>query len=195
MGTSIHAFIEIDYAENDNPFGDSAEIRSLATAEFFVWNDYRLFDALANARQNALRNARQLCLYAPRGLPEKVSDALFVRHHLMVVDDPLEYVKQQTVFDLPTQVVLRELADRWVADGVARVVKPPWRDEEKSWITNPDWHSVTWFYRHEVEESLSHAGLELDKLKPEIPALLALMRSIDDRLGINHSRLVCWFSN
>jgi hypothetical protein len=197
MGTSIHAFVEIDYAENDHPFGDSSEIRSLATAELFVWNVYRLFDALANARRNVVPNASQLsppCLYAPRGLPEKVSDAVFVRHHLMVVDDPLEFVRQQDAHEAPTQVVLRRLGDQWVAEGLARVVTPPWRGEENTWITNPDWHSVTWLYRHEVEDALSHAGLELEQLKPEIPALLALMRSIDDRLGVNHSRWVCWFS-
>ena len=106
MGTSIHAFVEIDYAENCHPFGDASEIRSLATAEFFVWKDYRLFDALAGARRNFVRNATQLslpCLYAPRGLPERISDTVFVRHHLMVVDDPVAYVRQQSAYEAATQ--------------------------------------------------------------------------------------------
>ena len=46
MGTDIHAFVEVDYASDGEPFGELAEVRSFNFGEFFVWQNYDLFDPL-----------------------------------------------------------------------------------------------------------------------------------------------------
>jgi hypothetical protein len=57
MGTEIHPFVEVDWLTTNPPFGDAADVRCFNLGEFFVWNDYDLFDALGNgSRGSALQN-------------------------------------------------------------------------------------------------------------------------------------------
>lgn len=75
----------------------------------------------------------------------------------------------------------RERAESYVACGSR------WRNEEKAWVSHPDWHSHSWLKPDEFERAI--AGFD----EPEYQAVLAAMRSFESQ-GYE-SRLVFWFDN
>src|SRR4051812_48176323 len=88
MGTEGHAFVEVDYATAGEPFGETAEIRSFNSGEFFIRNVYELFDALGNGRSRPFppETVERWALFPPRSLPPNASHGVVVRYSHPIVD-------------------------------------------------------------------------------------------------------------
>src|SRR5215471_18611446 len=94
MGTSIHPFIEYDIcSDNPAPFcpamDGKLDLRAFNTGEFFVFNDYELFDALAFGRSVQIPDGRtdgKRPLFPARGLPANLTWQIMLRFFHVVTD-------------------------------------------------------------------------------------------------------------
>lgn len=121
-------------------------------------------------------------LYAPRGMPEKVSAAIMQRYTLAVNDD----LADQGLENFCTQ----HEAKQWIAQGQSR-----WFNPIQSIITVPGSYSASWLKASElsnvrrrfVEYTSPHHILAV-----RLDALIAMMKVLD-RGNDGRSRVVYWF--
>jgi len=73
-------------------------------------------------------------------------------------------------------------AEAWVERGSSR-----YKDAEKMFVSNPDWHSHSWLTTDEYASVVEGTG------EPEYEAILAAMRSFEE--GGAKARIVFWFDN
>ena len=163
MGCDIHCYIE--YRKPDSKF----------------WND---FGGRINpgrhyaqfARMAGVRNYWEIDVkYPPRGYPADASFAARDDNHLYIT---------QTEGD---GYVTPEQAEKWIAGGYSKYMKDCDGDENRSFVTNPDYHSHSWLSTEEFACTLS------DLSDPEYLAILAAMRSFENQGFV--TRLVFWFDN
>ena len=92
MGTSMSAYIEVDYGEDSPPFADPVQILSLTEGSFTFGKDYQVFDALAGGRNAAMtpddRDLKCTPLIAPRGMPSPCSLPVGWDYFRLVADPP-----------------------------------------------------------------------------------------------------------
>lgn len=210
MGTDIHAFIEIDYFEEAEPFSNEDSIRPFNEGELFWWRSYDLYNALGDGRNYHFDESRieKHCLIPPRGLPAQMGSAV-INRFFHVVDDHGYF--QDLHPDLRT--VSSKCADEWLAAGLSfpgpplkieRLKRGP---EELRRVSHPDWHSPSWLTLPEIYDSLRHFGFDpasssrrswegsAESLSIEVVVSLQAMQSLEDCLGEGRTRLVFWFDN
>lgn len=197
MGTGIHLFIEVDYSTEGAPFTESGNVRAFAEGELFVWNDYKVFDALANGRSRDLGDpSSPLALITPRGIPPQLSEAVFRRFYVRIADSS-DAAADCTLW-IPSVKVSSADAERYVAEKLSQRLDPrecPSWARSHPWISNPDWHSATWLTLQEFNASLAYFGIETEKLRPEIQLIPVIMKRFEDTVGKNRTRVVVWFDN
>ena len=199
MGTDIHAFVEVDYATDGEPFGELAEIRCFNLGEFFLWHNYDLFDALGNgrSRHGPPESVERWALVPPRGLPRNASRGVIARYSHPIADPkegPGRYCESHDAPTLPP--VTQEVAARWVAQGWSHYYTPPTpRFPGEARVSHPDWRNPSWLLLSEVYGALTHFGLEVEQMNAEVEAILGVMEAFERRLGVGKTRLVFWFDS
>jgi hypothetical protein len=215
MGTHIHAFLEIDWSSDGDPFAEQGDIFPFNTGEFLVWKDYQLFDALANGRSgNPGLRPRKRPLYPARGIPDVISQSVAEWYYLQVIEpdeDPRELVTEWCHSDdfLPGAIP-RDEADRCVAAGDSRLAPDPlvrdvilrvedgapqFRRVRRQLVSNPAWHHASWLTLSEIHAALDHFRLRVTKLNAEVQILLQAMALFEKSKGPERVRLVFWFDS
>lgn len=159
MGCDIHCYIE--YKKPTDPrwrdFG-----KRINPGRY-----YELFEKLAGVRGSDEPEVH------PRGFPpDSASEAS---------GDYWLYVSDAEDSDSSEGCCSKARADQYVSNGCV------WRNEEKQWVSHPDWHNHSWLTPDEFERAIK--GFPA----PEYYAVLAAMRSFETQ-GYE-SRLVFWFDN
>ena len=159
MGCDIHAYLEYrpGWSTNDQYWWCFAELN--------ISRNYALFEALAGVR-GELANA----VIPPRGLPKNLAYITQFENVLYISDEKAGREHWCSSAD----------AARWVAKGVSH-----YANEEKTSVSNPDWHTPSWLTSDEVQ-------LVAERLpdNPDIQMIAALMKA--SPLTV---RLVFWFDN
>ena len=158
MGCDIHCYIEYQQPNSDWWRDFGGRINP--------GRSYFAFGKLAGVRNYDENN-----FIPPRGLPK---DLAYESQH-----DARLFVYGDGEDDGCTS---REKADRWVANGTSRYL-----DDDKKFVSHPDWHSHSWLTADEYEQAIK------DVEGHEYHAILAAMRSFESR-GLK-SRLVFWFDS
>lgn len=201
MGTDIHAFVEVDYASEGDPFGETAEVRCFNRGEFFLWHDYDLFDALGNGRSRHFppESVDRWALFPPRGLPPNASHGVVVRYSYPIAANPADGGRHRESHGMPgLPPVSAEEAARWVAEGWSDYYTPPaprFSPPEPLRVSHPDWRHPSWLSLAELHQALAHFGIAVKRLSAEVDAILGVMAAFEQRLGVGRSRLVFWFDN
>lgn len=163
MGCDIHGHLEA------KTMGD----RFHGVAEFsHMTRSYDTFTRLAGVRDRGLYQP----VVTPRGLPPNPSLAVQWDYTLFVKDD------KDTETGGPHSCS-RSKAESWVKRGVSE-----WWNDDKTRVTHPDWHSVSWLTPEELREAL------LDTSPVDYWALVAAMEELDSRAD-HEPRFVFWFDN
>lgn len=189
MGTDIHAFVEIDYSRDSEPFGENAAIRPFNGGEFFLWRNYDLFNALGDGRNYRFSEdeIEKHSRYPPRGLPSQCSYAVYNRYFHLVDDGSYDSRLEPS---LPR--ISKEKADEWLRDGLSTLGPP---NAKLQRVSNPDWHSPSWLTLDEIYRSLAHFGLNINDVKPDFRIVVQTMKLFEEELGPGRTRLVFWFDN
>ena len=171
MGCDIHCYIETQRYPNARepwwPFN------------YYGLNpgrDYKMFTLLADVRSYGELEA----VYPQRGLPVDLSWNVRSENRLFVCDDP----DSEGCTD-------RATASKWVRSGYSK-----WDDDERNWVTNPDWHSHSWLTTQELENVINtYIAIKDDyrHVDPGYKAVLAAMKAFED--ANEPARLVFWFDN
>jgi len=195
MGTDIHLFAEYDTGNIRGlgqkssslpqavaePFAVAKNIKSIAEGEFFIPRDYALFDALAGVRHN---NEKPPPLIPPRGFPIFASLDVTRAYFSYVCDDgepPLED-HDVTRFD----------ADKYVARGASIYRDHP--SKPRGWVSEPDWHTPSWLFLHEIEAALRQHDSQFSRTSIEFQAVSDLLFSLEKHYP-KRTRIVFWFDN
>lgn len=125
--------------------------------------DYRIFEKLAGVRGSDEPEIH------PRGFPTDCAGSASDDYWLFITDT-----------EGPCYCT-RQRAEQYVSGGCV------WRNEEKQWVSHPDWHNHSWLTPDEFEKVLT--GFT----SLEYTAILAAMRSFETQ-GYE-SRIVFWFDN
>ena len=198
MGIEIHLFVEYDYSDGEVPFSDPGSIRPFNQGELFWWRDPKLFKAMGWVHPEEETEpvaSEAFCLVPSRGLPEHYSNAILNRF-FYIVDD-----RGYTQGYHPSLGSVRaEVAQKWLKDGIA-ISGPPLSiargrgTEQLPRVSNPTWKRPSWLTMAEFGDSIRHAGLTWDALKPEVGATLELMKCLEAQFGQGHVRIVYWFDS
>lgn len=144
MGCDIHCYIEYKPAES-NDWSDFGGCINPG-------RNYDLFAKLAG-----IRNYDEITPIAkPRGYPEDAAGAARCDQWMYVTDSPGEGYCSP------------ERAECWVENGASK-----YRDSEKKYVSNPDWHTHSWLTADEFAVAIEGSG------EPEYEAILAAMRSFE----------------
>lgn len=208
MGTSIHPFIEYDIAsDNPAPFclamDGTFDLRAFNTGEFFVFNDYELFDALAFGRSALIpegRHNKKRPLFRARGLPANLTREVALRFYHVVLDE--NYDKNR--FDPRSHyygslsAVSRVQAMEWVQAGKSQWgINIQWKLSKQSisfdLVSNPTWHTPSWLTLEEISKSLQHFEFDIRSVPVEFHAIMEAMKALENHYGHGKSRLVFWF--
>jgi len=128
--------------------------------------NYRLFAALAG-----VRNAYDILpVVEPRGYPTDAAYMAESDNWLFVRDGKYE------------GHCSRESAERYVASCGSR-----YKDSEKAFVSNPDWHSHSWLTPDEYGQAIGTMDA------PGYRAILAAMRSFET--DGHKARIIFWFDN
>ncbi len=131
MGCDIHAYIDYDNGEDQAP-------RNLCRIK--IARDYWLFGVLAGVRLDPGVIPGEKQLFAPRGLPEKLSWEVEDENSLYVVADKEDE-------DVHEGCCERSNAEKWTKSGWST-----WLNEDHTRITHPDWHTHSYLYVDELEK-------------------------------------------
>lgn len=179
MGTDIHAFVEYDDGEGQQPeFEEMGAIHSISRAELEIERNYELFDRLAAARASQMETPDiKPHMRSPKGLPNIVS--YVVTRRWCVATTPPEHT---WIGDIPLLVYPK-------FQGATALMEL----DEVPAIRNPNWHSASWMSLAELEEIVTE--MDIDGCGPEVGIRIAIvaMRMLEERYGQGHSRLVFWF--
>lgn len=169
MGTDIHAFIEYRHG--------GTEWRNFGK-EFELDRSYDLFEKFAGVR-GLVRNA----IVPPRGVP---GDIAFITRsqYTFVVLDGKEEIHEECA-------TTRKNAERWIANKSS-----VYFNDNKSFVTNPDWHTPSWLTLEEYETALYEMKIQWNgDVNPCYNAVLAAMKNLNDDERVSEVRLVFWFDN
>lgn len=163
MGCDIHCYIEYRPLNQEHLSQDDW---SHFGGRINPGRNYDLFARLAG-----VRNYDEIEPVAkPRGFPEDAGYAARGAYWM--------YVSNSTAEGHCSP----ERAERWVESGASK-----YRDAEKTYVSNPDWHSHSWLTPDEFAIAIGGSG------EPEYDAILAAMRSFEEN-GFQ-ARIVFWFDN
>ncbi len=167
-----------------------------------------MFGAMAGVRTD------HIPFITPRGAPDDMAYHAFDDYSIYVVDTQVASTDNED----GCFTYSRAHADEYVGKGYCRYISRG--DQDKKWVTNPDWHSASWLSTAEYELAiaayLKDAGFQINTLRLEVPggqdalsvpderryalgslteywAILAVMRCFEAQ-GLE-SRLVFWFDN
>lgn len=185
MGADIHGpFLET--MDTSSKY----ESRWWCQAEFDFNRNYWLFALMANVRN--YDNDREAVFHGqpcfkPKGYPKDASWKANNSYFFYVDED---YDK-----DREPNTCSREDAERWVAGGYSF-----YKDETKSNVSIPDWHSASWLATDELEAAyqrykaiLEAEGEDMCYLR-QVEGLLAAMKAFEAAPGVK-ARIVFWFDN
>lgn len=159
MGCDIHCYIEYKSAGSDSRWQDFG-------GRINPGRNYEIFAKLAG-----VRNYQELTPVAePRGFPEDAAFAADGDHWMYVTET------NGKGYCSPSR------AESMVVSGSSR-----YKDAEKMFVSNPDWHSHSWLTTDEYASVVEGTG------EPEYEAVLAAMRSFEE--GGAKARIVFWFDN
>ena len=170
MGCDIHCFVEHKRKDQNR-------------WECFVGpvnpgRNYRVFAKLAGVRVDYYDST----VYPnPKGLPKDVSWTVDRHSWLYVADNPADSRHEG--------FCLREHADLWVNGGLSKY------NEDKSKVSNPDWHSHSWATQEELSAAIKKSSRDKYSygVNSEWTVLNSIMKEFK-RLG-EDVRLVYWFDN
>ncbi|QDT47209.1 hypothetical protein Pan258_12400 [Symmachiella dynata] len=211
MGTSIHAFIEVDYSEQSMPFVTSKTVSAFNDGELLLTGNPQVLDALGDGVNYHFPGdrSRKRALHSPRGLPPMLSFPVFNRfaHIIVKGDTDVHYFNSNLSWLSPgLPAVTQEVAQRWVDDGYSIYIGCPWRivfgagKVCKERVSHPDWHSPSWLTLPEIFDSLDYFDLSIMEMKDDqremmFPIVVNVMEQIEAKLGDGRTRLVFWFDN
>lgn len=162
MGCDIHLYVE--YSD------DGKRWRNFA-GRLNPGRYYGLFNVIAGVRGNEDQ------LYTPRGLPDDISWRTASDNRLYIVPDgPGDNNDEDSV--------MASKAKEWVEKGYSK-----YTDDDKKFISHPDWHSHSWLEVAEFSRALEVG----DGHGEEYGAVLAAMEFLASK-G-NKVRVVFWFDN
>ena len=157
MGCDIHCYIEYKNKDRDSWGHFGGRINP--------GRHYRIFGRIAGVRASG-----EFTQVAPlRGFPADAGPESSSDNHLYISEVEAECCC--TLAD----------AEKWVAQGTSK-----WEDN-KLFVSHPDWHSHTWLSADEFEKAIQDLGNE------KYRAALAAMRSFEAD-GLD-ARIVIWFDN
>jgi hypothetical protein len=201
MGTSMSAYVEVDYGDHSPPFSDPMQVSSLTAGSFTFGKDYEVFVALAGGRDASMasedRDPSRAPLFAPRGLPSPCSGAVGWDYFYLVADPS----------DPPDR-------DSWPAwRCIAPAVAAAWEQDKGchaaeffQWIncepggrvcrvvSAPGLYNASWLRLDEFDAALAHRGLSLAGLPVEYRILHSALSLLVQEQGQQRVRLVVWFS-
>ena len=198
MGFDIHPFVEYDYSSDGPPFADPISIRPFNEGELFWWRDPVLFRAMGWMDNEDSRTPlpTDSCLHPARGLPNHYSTAVLNRFFYILDDRGYSQGYHPALGSVRTDV-----GQKWLEEGIS-ISGPPLiiarsrhGTEQLSRVSNPTWKQPSWLTTTEFIESIDHAGLSVDSLKPEVRSSIELMKLLESEFGTGHVRLVFWFDS
>lgn len=201
MGTDIHAFIEMDWSEEEKTFEQKDQIHAFNFGELLISRDYELFNALADGRSCycTREEIERHCLYSPRGIPKYYNEATNNRYFHLVDDrDRADEIYLELAPKLST--INNEQADRYLQDGSSFLgeAEEIWHEgasHQARRISHPHWHSCSWLTLKEIYESLEHFDLEIGELDFTFRVVLKTMINLEQELGMGRTRLLFWFDS
>lgn len=207
MGTNLHAFVEIDYADGRPPFSERGQIFSVTDGSFDPDRNYEAMDALAGGRELQMaredRDPKTVPLISPRGMPNLRSPQVAEAYFFIVaspsnVPDPYFWRQHRCVS--------QDVADEWVrSKGSIRSTEiqdfnlPRAKDgstpENLSWqvVSDPAFHTASWLTLEEFDASLRHHDLNLAELPVGYAIIRSAMSLVAERRGTDRVRLIVWF--
>lgn len=166
MGCDIHAYIEYTERERSEPYW------STVGGRINMGRDYDLF-----AKMAGVRDYDGKAMFEPRGLPETTSLTVLWDNQLYVADD-VEGDEYCT----------RAQAESWVSNGCSK-----WLRDDKSAVSQPDWHSHSWLTTAEYRTVLEAPRPNGWGIDPAYFAVLAALEELERRNC--NARLIFWFDN
>lgn len=168
MGTDIHAFIEYNHG--------GPEWRNFGS-EFRLDRSYGLFEKFAGVRGSATR-----AIVRAKGIPSDIAFNTRCAYTLVVLDRDETHEEGATT---------RKDAERWISQKSS-----VYFNNDKSFVTHPDWHTPSWLTLEEYEKALYEIKIEWNgDVNPCYNAVLAAMKNLNDDERITEVRLVFWFDN
>lgn len=168
MGTDIHAFVEYCY--------DGSDWRNFGS-KFHLDRSYDLFEKFAGVRGIVTK-----AITPPRGVPSDIAFTTKMNYTLFVT------TKKESNEDGMTT---RAKAEEWVSRGCS-----VYFNDDKNFVTNPDWHTPSWLSLEEYDKALYEMKIEWNgDVNPCYNAVLAAMKNLNDDERIIEVRLVFWFDN
>lgn len=167
MGADIHTYVETvkdGYAES--------------VAKLYLPRDYNLFGVLAGVR------GIYPPIIEPRGVPDNLGWMADSEYHLLMVDES----------DItPENILIGQFSDSRLItrDKAQYFLDVGWSTSPRQgYITNPDFHSATYFSPSEYESVLSSYKYSTETAPPrEYEALASFL------YGLEKARLVMWFDS
>ena len=179
MSGDIFAVVEYD-ERGEPPFGTDSYPESLSSGTFYLERSYYVFAALAGVRSEDGFEP----LIPPRGLPPRFSSAVEDQLFLSVLAEDEEDWRE-------SGAVPRIDADRMVAEQGAVYIDTPLK--EKAFVSDPQYHSMSWLTLEELRAALRHAGIAHSELPTVFRITIETMEVVERVLGEGRSRLVFWF--
>ena len=176
MGCDIH--LHLEYRHHKQFF------TPVISSDFFVSQDYRLFAVLAGVRNRDRAPVR----FAPRSLPDDVSQDILKRFFMRVIPDNAKDWQ-------------KNLSQAWCYESEVKKYVEQYNclvkeyDGVPHYVSEPDWHNPSYLTRHEIIEACQYSGYDLSQAPAEFQIVVDFMKLIDDRFGHDVSRIVFWFDN
>ena len=169
MGCDIHMYVEYKRKDEGNYSNFGGRINP--------GRNYYLFGLLCQGIRSDLKEG-----IPERGLPNDCAWPARSDNQLYVTET-----------DYSEGECSRDSAESWVNSGSSK-----YTDEEKKWVTHPDWHSHSWITYEEFKDQYALFNVKKEEEKvfykePEYDALLAALKSFHD--GGYDVRIVFWFDN
>lgn len=165
MGCDIHVYTE---------YGTGSYWTSLA--KYDCNRDYYFFGKLAGVRGGK-------ALIEPKGIPKDVG--------ITAKYDYLLFVTKKESANNEEKSCTLEQAERWVREGSSK-----WwieRKRTKDWVTNPDYHSMSWLTSGELARVFDACRNEDESVSPVWQSIFVSLKEME-KAG-DKSRVVFWFDN
>jgi hypothetical protein len=174
MGCDIHCYIEHTLGKRDTDtnwwsFGGSIN----------PGRNYGMFSVMAGVRGYDKDPA-----VPPKGIPDNIAYRTADDYYYEVIPDDSDLSDYRG-----KNYVTASDAEKWLKYGSR------WKDEKKTYISSPDYHSVSWFTLEEYVAAIKEYKKrykEYGGIGFEYKAILAAMKELNKRQNV---RLVFWFDN
>ena len=175
MGCDIHLHLEY--------WGALGYFDPVIANFFAVGRDYRLFAALAGVRNYEDKPIR----FPPRGIPSDASEWISEWYFIKILADDADDIDKR-------------LSVNWCYESEARRYSS-WDTANvkilgnQRFMPDPDNHTPSFLSLNEIVDALDFFDYDLSDSPPEFQMVVDFMRAIDDRFGVDASRIVFWFDN